>query len=176
MLQWLRERIKKNAEMKGLSREMKASYEAIVKYGGSDHLCSVVLNTIESDQELKKYIESVGIRESLLPLDRPTITLAAINSLMRARKHLLIAPSPIDATFKLNQAQQVFRYSFFLFTDSEFAAEAEAQAHGIMQMLLEGKERPPSQYDERAKQAEKSLSVWMNADVTTFTFIPDGGF
>ncbi|MGR9150877.1 hypothetical protein ACU8MT_15695 [Rhizobium leguminosarum] len=169
MLQWLRSAFIQYLGKKAAFGDAKAAFENVKRQGNSDAICERVLAKIDGDTELKKFIDSVGVREALLPFDRTTISFAAINSLMLARKDLLTNSSS-NAPRRLEDARRVFRYSFLIFDEIEFAAEAEKQAQGIV-MMLSGKPRPSSLYEERMRQAEDALPRWMSADVHKHAFI-----
>jgi hypothetical protein len=170
MLKWLRKLVLQRIGKKIAERDAFDAIENVKRHGNSDDICRQVLAKIAGDQELQKFLDSVGARETQFPFNRLTTSFAAIDSLMLARKDLASNPSSEDARLRLDTAKRVFRYSFFMFSDEEFAVEAEKQAQGIL-MMLSGKPRPASLYDERAKQADASLPNWMSADIRKHAFI-----
>lgn len=170
MLRWLRKFVIQRLGKKAAKREFGISYEEIMRIGSSDAICTKVLAKIDGDPELLKFIGSVGIREAVLPFGQTTIRIAAINSLMLARRDLLAEPDAPDARRRLQHARRAFHYSFLVFTEQEFAAETERQARGVL-MMLSGSPRPVSLYTERAKLADDALRNWMIADIAEHEFI-----
>jgi hypothetical protein len=149
---------------------VQAAVENIMKSGGSDEIVEEVLRSIDQSAELKSAIDSVGVRESRVPFDRVTVSVASINSIMLARRDLLLEPDSSGAKQRLADSQRAFRYSFLLFSEQESAAELERLSQGVM-LMLSGKPRPPGLYEERTKQAEEAAETWMRADISKHAFI-----
>ncbi|QIO68211.1 hypothetical protein [Rhizobium leguminosarum] len=169
-MKWLLDKIVSVIATRMATREIAALLSDIRSAGGSDVVCSKALAEIDGTPDLRKFVETSGIRNSLISIEASVLGVAAGNSIMLARRDLQTATDSAEVLQRLQMAQRAFVYSSLIFSDEDFEAEMEKQAQRVLQ-LLAGNSDTPTLYDERKLAAEAALEKWMMADLTKYAFI-----
>lgn len=182
MLAWLKDKLARGATEKQVRDEMAAAISAITKYGGADRVVWAYVDYFLNNEDKMDRLLNGLLKANEYPTKRMTISFAAINSIMAARRDLEVNLHDENAKARLGIAEQAFLLSWLhleeqdiaRITPEEFSAGVE-RTFGVMQ-----KTRNASQIyaamphrkiaDERMKLGREALAKWHATDVRSFQF------
>ncbi|XKM42044.1 hypothetical protein A4U53_016410 [Rhizobium ruizarguesonis] len=114
-MKWLLDKIVSVIATRMATREIAALLSDIRSAGGSDVVCSKALAEIDGTPGLRKFVETSGIRNSLISIEASVLGVAAGNSIMAARRDLQTATDSAEVLQRLQMAQRAFVYSSLIF-------------------------------------------------------------
>ncbi|RWK14790.1 MAG: hypothetical protein EOR43_32255 [Mesorhizobium sp.] len=183
MLGWLKDKLARGSAEKQVRDQMAAAVEVIKKSGGADRLVWAYVNYFLKNEDKMDRLLNGLLKVDEYPTKRMTISFAAINSIMAARRDLAVNPGDEDAKARLGLAEQAFLLSWLHLEEKDIARITPEEFNAGMERTFRvmQKTRDPSQIysamphrkiaDESMQLGREALAKWQATDVRSFKFI-----